>query len=213
MKAIILSSGKGKRMMPLTKETPKPMLDINGEPLLLNKIKILEKASVEEIFINVAYKKDIIKSYISTLHKNIKIIDEGDEPLGTASGIRNIITALKDEIFIAINSDIWTDYNLNSLKDLNLKDNLAHIVLIKTPDYLNGDFDIRNGVITPGKDYTFSGIGKYHRDLFVKYTSKELGDILRAEEKISFSIHHGQWMDVGTPDRLNEIRQLGQLPS
>ena len=61
MKAIILSSGKGKRMMPLTKETPKPMLDINGEPLLLNKIKILEKASVEEIFINVALKKTLLK--------------------------------------------------------------------------------------------------------------------------------------------------------
>ena len=47
----------------------------------------------------------------------------------------------------------------------------------------------------------------------MKYTSKELGDILRAEEKISFSIYNGQWMDVGTPDRLNEIRQLEQLPS
>ena len=213
MKAIILSSGKGKRMMPLTKDIPKPMLDINGEPLLLNKIKILEKVPIEEIFINVAYKKDIIKNYVSTLNKNIKIIDEGEEPLGTASGIRNIITTLIDEIFIVINSDIWTDYNLNSLKDLDLKDNLAHIVLIKTPDYLDGDFDIKNGIITSGKDYTFSGIGKYRRELFVKYTSKELGDILRAEEKISFSIYNGQWMDVGTPDRLNKVRQLKQLPS
>ncbi len=208
MKAIILSSGKGKRMLPLTKDIPKPMLDINGEPLLLNKIKILEKLPIEEIFINVAYKKDIIKNYVSTLNKNITIIDEGNEPLGTASGIRNIIEIMKDEVFIVINSDIWTDYDLSLLKNITLNDNLAHIVLVKTPNYLNGDFDIKNKVMIAGKDYTFSGIGKYHRELFEKHNSKELGDILREEKKISFSIYNGQWMDVGTPERLNIIRQL-----
>ena len=208
MKAIILSSGKGKRMLPLTKDIPKPMLDINGEPLLLNKIKILEKLPIEEIFINVAYKKDIIKNYVSTLNKNITIIDEGNEPLGTASGIRNIIKIMNDEIFIVINSDIWTDYDLSLLKNITLNDNRAHIVLVKTPNYLNGDFDIKNKVMIAGKDYTFSGIGKYHRELFEKYNSKELGDILREEKKISFSIYNGQWMDVGTPERLNIIRQL-----
>jgi len=208
MKAIILSSGKGKRMLPLTKDIPKPMLDINGEPLLLNKIKILEKLPIEEIFINVAYKKDIIKNYVSTLNKNITIIDEGNEPLGTASGIRNINKIMKDEVFIVINSDIWTDYDLSLLKNITLNDNLAHIVLVKTPNYLNGDFDIKNKVMITGKEYTFSGIGKYHRKLFEKHNSKELGDILRAEKKISFSVYNGQWMDVGTPDRLNIIRQL-----
>ena len=62
MKAIILSSGKGKRMMPLTKDMPKPMLDINGETLLSNKIKILEQIGIDEILINVAYKKILSKN-------------------------------------------------------------------------------------------------------------------------------------------------------
>ena len=208
MKAIILSSGKGKRMMPLTKDMPKPMLDINGETLLSNKIKILEQIGIDEILINVAYKKDIIKKYVNALNKNIQIIDEGDEPLGTATGIRNIISNIQDQTFIVINSDIWTDYDLISLKNLNLNDNLAHIVLIKTPNYLNGDFNIKNTSITAGKQYTFTGIGKYHRNLFAKYNDKDLGDILRAEKKIDFSLHTGQWMDVGTPERLAEIRQL-----
>ena len=90
MKAIILSSGKGKRMMPITKDIPKPMLEIHGETLLLNKIKMLEKISIDSIFVNVAYKKEIIKQYIASLDQDINIIDEGNEPLGTASGIRNI---------------------------------------------------------------------------------------------------------------------------
>ena len=208
MKAIILSSGKGKRMMPLTKDTPKPMLDINGVPLLLNKIKILEEISIEKIFINVAYKKNVIKNFVSTLNNNIQIIDEGDEPLGTAAGIRNIITHFQDETFMVINSDIWTNYTLNSLKNLNLNDDLAHIILIKTPDYLKGDFDINDTNIMAGKEYTFSGIGKYHRELFMKHDNKELGDILRVEDKIGFSIFSGEWMDIGTPERLDKIRKL-----
>ena len=208
MKAIILSSGKGTRMMPLTKDTPKPMLEVNGEPLIAHKIKLLEDASINEIFINVAYKKDVITSYIKSLNKNIHLIDEGDEPLGTAAGIRNIVSQLKDESFIVINSDIWTDYPLDQLKELNLNDNLAHIVLIETPDYLAGDFDINGEAITTGKKYVFSGIGKYHTELFKKYNDKDLGDILRAEEKISFSIYDRQWMDIGTPERLKQIKEL-----
>ena len=208
MKAIILSSGKGTRMMPLTKDTPKPMLEVNGEPLIAHKIKLLEDASINEIFINVAYKKDVIINYIKSLNKNIHLIDEGDEPLGTAAGIRNIVSDLKDESFIVINSDVWTDYRLDQLKELDLNDNLAHIVLIETPDYLAGDFDINGEAITTGKKYVFSGIGKYHTELFKKYNDKDLGDILRAEEKISFSIYEGQWMDIGTPERLKQIKEL-----
>jgi MurNAc alpha-1-phosphate uridylyltransferase len=208
MKAIILSSGKGTRMMPLTKNMPKPMLEVNGEPLIAHKIKLLEDASINEIFINVAYKKDVITSYIKSLNKNIHLIDEGDEPLGTAAGIRNIVSQLKDESFIVINSDVWTDYPLDQLKELDLDDNLAHIVLIETPDYLAGDFDINGEAITTGKKYVFSGIGKYHTELFKKYNDKDLGDILRAEEKISFSIYDRQWMDIGTPERLKQIKEL-----
>jgi MurNAc alpha-1-phosphate uridylyltransferase len=208
MKAIILSSGKGTRMMPLTKDMPKPMLEVNGEPLIAHKIKLLEDASINEIFINVAYKKDVITSYIKSLNKNIHLIDEGDEPLGTAAGIRNIVSQLKDESFIVINSDIWTDYPLDQLKELNLNDNLAHIVLIETPDYLAGDFDINGEAITTGKKYVFSGIGKYNTKLFKKNTHKDLGDILRAEKEISFSIYDGQWMDIGTPERLKKIKEI-----
>ena len=208
MKAIILSSGKGTRMMPLTKDMPKPMLEVNGEPLIAHKIKLLEDASIKEIFINVAYKKDVIINYIKSLNKNIHLIDEGDKPLGTAAGIRNIVSQLKDESFIVINSDVWTDYRLDQLKELDLNDNLAHIILIETPDYLAGDFDISDDTISVGKKYVFSGIGKYHTELFKKYNDKDLGDILRAEEKISFSIYEGQWMDIGTPERLKQIKEL-----
>ena len=211
MKVIILSSGKGTRMMPLTENTPKPMLEVNGQSLLQNKIDLCKDAGLREININVAYKKNVIIDFIKASQENINIIDEGDEPLGTAQGIRNISKDF-DNNFIVINSDIWTDYELKKLKDIDLNENLAHIILIKTPSYLKGDFDINDNKISVGTDYVFSGIGKYDKNLFENHKDKELGDILRAEEKIAFSIYDGLWMDIGTPERLEQIRQLEQGP-
>ena len=213
MKVIILSSGKGTRMMPLTKDTPKPMLEINGEYLLENKINLCRKSGLNEITINVAYKKNVIINYIKTLDIDIHLVDEGDEPLGTAEGIRNIIKSFDDEQFIVINSDIWTDYNLKVLRDLKLENNLAHIVLTSTPDYLDGDFSCDGKNLFVGNSYVFSGIGKYQRELFIKYSDVELGDILRSEKKITFSVYNGKWMDIGTPERLEEARRLKQDPT
>ena len=213
MKVIILSSGKGTRMMPLTKDTPKPMLEINGEYLLENKINLCRKSGLNEIAINVAYKKDVIINYIKTLDIDIHLVDEGDEPLGTAEGIRNIIKSFDDEQFIVINSDIWTDYDLKILRDLKLEDNLAHIVLTSTPDYLDGDFSCDGKNLFVGNSYVFSGIGKYHRELFIKHSDVELGDILRSEKKITFSVYDGKWMDIGTPERLEKARRLEQDPT
>ena len=213
MKVIILSSGKGTRMMPLTKDTPKPMLEINGENLLENKINLCRKSGLNEITINVAYKKNVIINYIKTLDINIHLVDEGDEPLGTAEGIRNIIKSFDDEQFIVINSDIWTDYDLKVLRDLKLENNLAHIVLTSTPDYLDGDFSCDGKNLFVGNSYVFSGIGKYHRELFIKHSDVELGDILRSEKKITFSVYDGKWMDIGTPERLEKARRLEQDPT
>ena len=212
MKVIILSSGKGTRMMPLTKDTPKPMLEINGENLLENKINLCRKSGLNEITINVAYKKNVIINYIKTLDIDIHLVDEGDEPLGTAEGIRNIIKSFDDEQFIVINSDIWTDYDLKVLRDLKLENNLAHIVLTSTPDYLDGDFSCDGKNLFVGNSYVFSGIGKYHRELFIKHSDVELGDILRSEKKITFSVYDGKWMDIGTPERLEKARRLEQDP-
>ena len=213
MKVIILSSGKGTRMMPLTKDTPKPMLEINGEYLLENKINLCKKSGLNEITINVAYKKNVIINYIKTLDIDIDLVDEGNEPLGTAEGIRNIIKNFDDEEFIVVNSDIWTDYNLKDLKCLKLEESLAHIVLTHTPDYLDGDFSCDGKNLLVGNSYVFSGIGKYHRELFLKYNDVELGDILRSEKKITFSVYDGKWMDIGTPERLEKARRLEQDPT
>ena len=99
------------------------------------------------------------------------------------------------------------------MKFLKLEESLAHIVLTNTPDYLDGDFSCDGKNLFVGNSYVFSGIGKYHRELFVKHSDVELGDILRSEKKITFSVYDGKWMDIGTPERLEKARRLEQDPT
>ena len=64
MKAMILAAGRGKRMMPLTENTAKPMLKVNGKPLIQYHIERLVAAGVHDIVINLAWCGDSIEQFI-----------------------------------------------------------------------------------------------------------------------------------------------------
>ena len=65
MKAMILAAGRGKRMMPLTAELPKPMLCVAGKPLIEHHIMRLKAAGITQIIINLAWQGDKIKTYFA----------------------------------------------------------------------------------------------------------------------------------------------------
>ena len=65
MKAMILAAGEGKRLRPLTEEIPKPMLEINGKPILYYHLKLLKKYNIKDVIINLNYKAETIKGYLA----------------------------------------------------------------------------------------------------------------------------------------------------
>ena len=73
MKCMILAAGYGKRMMPLTKETPKPLLKIGNETLLDKNIKHVLSSGFDEIIINVSHHGDKIKEHLIEKYKDQKI--------------------------------------------------------------------------------------------------------------------------------------------
>jgi len=209
-KAMILASGRGERMMPLTKDIPKAMLKIGNVTLIEDKILRLSEAGVQEIIINIGYLGSYIKDYVGDGSKyGVKIIfsDEGNMPIGTANGIRKTIDVFQNQPFIVVNADIWTNYLFIDLKNNFIKDSLAHLVLVKNPKYHSGDFDLKDNKIIPGGKFTYTGIGVFYPSLFLKHSDKELGSILNKEENISAEIYTGMWDDIGTPERLNEARK------
>ena len=111
-----MAGGFGKRLMPLTKETPKPMLPINGVPLLERIIEDLKANGLTDIFISVFYKKEVIKKYFQNGEKfgvSIKYIEE-KEPLGTA-GCLFYLKEEKMNNILVLNADIYTDINYKKL--------------------------------------------------------------------------------------------------
>ena len=209
--AIILAAGRGQRMMPLTRDIPKAMLRIGNVTLVEDKIIKLTEAGIKKIVINTGYLGSYIQEHVGDGSKygiNIVISEEGSMPIGTANGIRKIVKEFNGKPFLVVNADIWTNYLFIDLINMSLaKETLAHIVLAKKPEYLEGDFNINNNKISKGNNFIYTGIGVYRPELFLNYTDAELGSILHKENNIGAELYKGLWDDVGTPDRLNMIRE------
>ena len=209
--AIILAAGRGQRMMPLTRDIPKAMLRIGNVTLIEDKIIKLTEAGIKKIVINTGYLGSYIQEHVGDGSKygiNIVISEEGSMPIGTANGIRKIVKEFNGKPFLVVNADIWTNYLFIDLINMSLaKETLAHIVLAKKPEYLEGDFNINNNKISKGNNFIYTGIGIYRPELFLNYTDAELGSILHKENNIGAELYKGLWDDVGTPDRLNMIRE------
>ena len=217
MKAMILAAGKGERMRPLTLTTPKPLLPAGGKPLIAHHLERLKAAGFTDIVINHAWLGAQIEETLgngSQFGLNIIYSAEG-EPLETAGGIQRalpLLTESGDDWFLVINGDIWCDADLSALAPPQTAD--ALLVLTDNPSHNpDGDF-----VLTPDGDVvpegtnalTFSGISLLHRRLFDNLPAgpAKLAPILRdamTQHRVKGIHHSGQWMDIGTPQRLREL--------
>jgi MurNAc alpha-1-phosphate uridylyltransferase len=215
MKAMILAAGRGERMRPLTDNTPKPLLKIDGITIIEHHILRLRQAGYGNLVINTSWLGAQIadflgdgKRYGVTIHFSY----EGETPLETGGGIYHALPLLGDSPFLVINGDIWCDHPLSAPEAFSTQ---AHLVLVPNPEHHpRGDFSLRQGQV--GNDqtrYTFSGIGWYRPELFKGCQPGKfpLAPIIReaaAQGSVSGDLYRGQWIDIGTPERLETIRQL-----
>jgi N-acetyl-alpha-D-muramate 1-phosphate uridylyltransferase len=214
MKAMILAAGRGERMLPLTKDKPKPLLMVAGKPLLQHHIEALAGAGITEIVINHALMGNMIEDYFGngqSFNVSIEYSAEGLEPLETGGGIYRALPLLGQQPFIVVNGDVWTDFDFSLLPDE--PEGLAHLVLVNNPHHHpQGDFCLQAGKVRDvgAEKYTFSGIGVYRQALFTasKEVSFPLAPLLRSvmqRDLISGEIYTGSWFDIGTPERLEAI--------
>lgn len=228
MKAMILAAGLGSRMRPLTLYKPKPLLEVGGKPLIVWHIEALAKIGVTEIIINAAWLKDqLVNTLCDGSAFGVKILwSLEDEGLETAGGIIKALFHFEDQPFLVVNGDVWTRYDFSALKNVELGDRLAHLVLVDNPpQHPNGDFtlsdDLSNGTANhgvvstfeqekAGEALTFSGISILSPKLFADLPQgkRPLAPLLKdamqqglvSGEKMSTA-----WVDVGTPERLMQL--------
>jgi MurNAc alpha-1-phosphate uridylyltransferase len=225
MKAMLLAAGRGTRMRPLTDHTPKVLLPVGGRPLIEHHVQRLAAAGFTQLVINHAYLGEQIEAFLgdgSRYGVRIDYSREG-EPLETGGGIQRALPLLGPAPFAVLNTDIWTDYPLAQLR--GQKPARAHLIMVPNPpQHPLGDFYLQpNGQLdmqTTGSKCTYAGIAVFHPDLFagcVEGTFPLLPLFLRAiaGAQLTGEYYAGQWLDVGTPTRLQVADSLarGQTPA
>ncbi len=219
MKAMILAAGKGERLAPLTLKTPKPLTDIGNKKLIEHSLEKLKESGINEVIINISWLGNQIREYLGNGEKwSIKIVysDEGDNLLGTGGGILNALPLLGSEPFWLINSDVYSHYKININYELK-KNFLAKLILVKNPEHnINGDFGLKDGVVIfPKKKYhyTFSGISLISPLIFsninqLVFPLEPILESYASQGKIEGEIYRDLWIDIGTEERLNSLRNI-----
>ena len=225
MKAMILAAGRGERMRPLTDTTPKPLLQVGREPLIGWHLRRLTAAGIREIVINHAWLGQQIEDTLgdgAAYGVHIAYSAEGGQGLETAGGIATALPLFGSDPFLVINGDILTDIDFSVAvrqSETLLSDGLAYLWLTANPPHNPaGDFSLlSDGLIRSeggGERLTFSGCGLYKSELFAEtapHRAAKLAPLLReamTAGKVRGHCHNGLWLDVGTPERLNEARCL-----
>lgn len=219
MKAMILAAGLGNRMRPLTLYTPKPLLEVGGKPLIVWHIEKLKQIGVTEIVINSAWLADkLIGSLGDGSQFGVRILwTREEEGLETAGGIINALPLLGTEPFILVNGDVWTTMDFAPLLNVDLQQDLAHLIFVPNPEqHPKGDFTLLGGRAytfdqdKQGENLTYSGVAVIHPKMFdgLGAGKRPLAPLLKQamlEGKISAEKMQGEWVDVGTPERLTKL--------
>ena len=107
--AMVLAAGLGTRLRPITDTIPKPLVEIDGRPLIDHAINRLALAGVERLVVNVHYKAAMIAAHLASRdHPRIELSEEA-ELLDTGGGVARALPLL-GETFFVVNSDVfWLD--------------------------------------------------------------------------------------------------------
>lgn len=217
MKAMILAAGRGERLRPLTERTPKPLLEAGGETLLGRHLARLARAGFERAVINVSHLAEAIIARFGDGSRHGIAIDwsRETEPLETAGGIAQARPLLGTDPFLLVNADIWCEIDFSGFRNLRLNERLSHLVLVPNPPWHpEGDFSLERGVIgnAASPRYTYAGISVLAPRLIegvARGSKAPLAPLWRAAAgrgEVSGELYEGGWSDVGTPQRLAELK-------
>ena len=209
--ALILCAGFGKRLNPLTLETPKPLLKIKDTSVLENCINVISKLGIKKILINTFHLGDQINEFIEmkNFEIDIKIKEDGKNILDTGGGIMNLIKDSKDQDFLVFNPDTLWNYKyvneINEMQDFYFSNKLNCILLVADKKLsfdksFNGDFILKDNLLQKGEvnNFIYIGCKIFNRNLFENYSIK------------NFSILE-VWKELRNKSQLNGYESLNKF--
>ena len=203
--AFILCAGFGKRLNPLTLDTPKPLIKFNNITVLETCINLIESLGIQKIIINTFYLRDQIHSFINNkkFRSKISIVEDGDKILDTGGGINNMMKHTSEENVLIFNPDtIWKKNYTNEIiemEKLYFSKQLKNILLLVKKELsfdknLSGDFDLIDNLIIKNNDrkFIYTGCQIINKKLLSDYKDKNFSisnvwnDLIRKKELYGF---------------------------
>ncbi len=200
--ALILCAGFGKRLNPITLNTPKPLLEIKDLSMLERCINLIEKLGIQKILINTFYLKDQFSEFLHNKNFNldIKIIEDGEHILDTGGGIQNMIKDSNENDFLIFNPDtVWTNNykdEILKMEEMYFSKKLENILLLTNKKLsfdkkLKGDFSLKNNLINKEseKEFIYIGCQIINKKLFIRekienYSILEIWNNLLDQKKL-----------------------------
>lgn len=133
--ALVLCGGRGTRLGPLVADVPKPMLPLEGRPLLAHSIECLARAGIDDVVLAAGYKADVIRNHFAGRHGNVRVrVFSETQPLGTAGPARWLEAELA-ETFLVLYGDVFIDLDLRELIEAHARTTPAATLLIRPSDH------------------------------------------------------------------------------
>jgi len=183
--AFILCAGLGKRLNPLTLDTPKPLVKLNNITVLETCINLIESLGIQKIILNTFYLKDQIQNFINNkkFKSKISIIEDGENILDTGGGINNMMKHTNEDDVLIFNPDtIWKKHYSNEIIEMEkiyFSKKLKNILLLVKKELsfdknLNGDFDLKENLIINDneKKFIYTGCQIMNKKLVSDYKDK-----------------------------------------
>ncbi len=222
IQAVVMAGGFGKRLYPLTDETPKPMLPVGDRPLMEHIIDQLRDAGIEKVNVTTHFMPEKIKKHFGNgqdFGVNIEYVSE-DRPLGTAGALG--LMEKPDQPMLVINGDILTKVDFRSMLDFHREHQADLTVAVRRYDLQipYGVIETEGVKITQVREkplYTFfvnAGIYLLEPNVYQfipnneRFDMTDLIDRLIAEGRtvISFPIRE-YWLDIGQPDDYKQAQE------
>lgn len=227
--AMIMAAGKGTRMMPLTADRPKPLIEVAGVALLDHVLDHLRDAGVGKVVINAHYRAGQVEDHMAehAVGLDVTISDERDLLLDTGGGLVRALPLIGCDPFLCVNADNWwTDEGENALVRLmrHWHDDRMDVLMLVVPfgaannTQGQGDFDMdAEGRLTRRKpggqaSYVWTGIQMLSKRLIVDppslvFSTNIFWDRAIAKGRCFGLEHHGLWFDVGYPAAIAATEQ------
>lgn len=225
--AMVLAAGRGERMRPLTDERPKPLIEVNGRPMIDQVLDRLAEAGVEETVVNLHYRGAMLRSHLCGRDRPHIVFSEEETLLDTGGGLAKALPQLGDAPFFVANGDVvWLDgpkpalWRLAAAWDAERMDALLLVQPGNGAFGYDGLGDFRMdpaGRLTRRAErklapFVFAGLQILHPRLFGNapggaFSLNRLWDDAAARGRLFGLRHEGAWYHVGTPRALEAVER------